>query len=485
MNYLSEASIFSLVRNKFRDVGTVARVAKDALSDNPRRPGPYLGGSLSNYSKDLIMTFPVLCDNTLPPETASMISRANERYIITMLHLLFASEQIQGSGGKDVLKKIHTNIKNSMSIDDYIDACDNIYKKISGIRESTDMYERARRGMSEALKQPPKRYPESSFSAKSLNDYKVLNLGGKIVVKEADPNLPPMTDFAVNGMYNQYTGAVADPDYASTASNVAKIASMQRDEYRKELDQARREREALANKQDIDTQHDIFAKMLVDSDVKKANELAPSLMILNFVTVEKTTSGEEVKVQHPFIAGVKSRLVSVDGMDIVERIASKNKTRLSFMNLIRATTGEIKFLRDFILSIDQAKINAKNAAKKGMAAKMWETLEFRATKNSKRKLKRSGNDASAITTLVINQETANFIKKEYDFDIESPKNAKMIMDSYNLMGIIICDESIEVAKIMYAGNDSFEQQAYSYLEKESNDKSYKKVVNLIGQMNGR
>lgn len=479
MNYLSEASIFSLVRNKFRDVGTVARVAKDTFSDNTRRPGPYLGGSLSNYSKDLIMTFPVLCDNTLPPETASMISRANERYIITMLHLLFASEQIQGSGGKDVLKKIHTNIKNSMSIDDYIDACDNIYKKISGIRESTDMYERARRGMSEALKQPPKRYPESSFSAKSLNDYKVLNLGGKIVVKEADPNLPPMTDYSVVGL--DYD----NDDFVNKAQQISKIASMQRDEYRKELDQARREREALSNKQDIDTQHDIFAKMLVDSDVKKANELAPSLMILNFVTVEKTTSGEEVKVQHPFIAGVKSRLVSVDGMDIVERIASKNKTRLSFMNLIRATTGEIRFLRDFILSIDQAKINAKNAAKKGMAAKMWETLEFRATKNSKRKLKRSGNDASAITTLVINQETANFIKKEYDFDIESPKNAKMIMDSYNLMGIIICDESIEVAKIMYAGNDSFEQQAYSYLEKESNDKSYKKVVNLIGQMNGR
>jgi hypothetical protein len=481
MNYLSEASIFSLIRDKFRDAGTVARVAKDALSDNSRKSGPYLGGSLSNYSKDLIMTFPVLCDNTLPPETASMISRANERYIITMLHLLFASEQIQGSGGKDVLKKIHNNIKNSMSIDDYIDACDSIYKKISGIRESTDMCERARRSMSETLKQPPKRYPESSFSTKSLNDYKVLNLGGKTVVKEADPNLPPMTGYSVSGLEDPYRS----DDSIDRASKISKIASMQRDEYRKGLDQARREREALSNMQDIDTQHDIFAKMLVDSDVKKANELAPSLMILNFVTVEKTNSGEEVKVQHPFIAGVKSRLVSVDGMDIVERIASKNKTRLSFTNLIRATTGEIRFLRDFILSIDQAKINAKNAAKKGMAAKMWDTLEFRATKNNRRKLQRSGNDASAITTLVINQETANFIKKEYDFDIESPKNAKMIMDSYNLLGIIICDESIELAKIMYAGNDSFEQQAYSYLEKESNDKSYKKVVNLIGQMNGR
>ena len=61
----------------------------------------------------------------------------------------------------------------------------------------------------------------------------------------------------------------------------------------------------------------------------------------------------------------------------------------------------------------------------------------------------------------------------------------MIMDAYNFLGIIIADESIEVVKVLYAGNDSWEQQAYSYLEKESNDNSYRKVINLMGKMNGR
>ena len=76
------------------------------------------------------------------------------------------------------------------------------------------------------------------------------------------------------------------------------------------------------------------------------------------------------------------------------------------------------------------------------------------------------------------------MKKEHDFDIENPKNAKMIMDAYNLLALIIADESIEVCKFLYNGNTVFEEQSYNYLERESNDNSYKKVINLIGKMNG-
>ena len=53
------------------------------------------------------------------------------------------------------------------------------------------------------------------------------------------------------------------------------------------------------------------------------------------------------------------------------------------------------------------------------------------------------------------------------------------MDSYNLLGLIICDESINVAKIFYVGNDTYETQAYSFLEKEKSDKGYKEIINLL------
>ena len=225
-----------------------------------------------------------------------------------------------------------------------------------------------------------------------------------------------------------------------------------------------------------------ISRQLLDSDVKKANELQPTLMIIRFNELDPNGV---IYSQKPFVAGVKSRLISVDSEDIIDRISVKNKTKVNFLNFIRATTGEISFVKDFILCLNQNKIDAKNAVKKGEAAKMWKVLENRSSKNFLNKNKRTGNDASAITTLVINQETVNILKKESDFDLEKIKNARNILDAYNLLGIIICDESIEVAKVLYAGNDNWEQQAYSYLEKESNDNSYKKVINLIGKMNGR
>ena len=46
----------------------------------------------------------------------------------------------------------------------------------------------------------------------------------------------------------------------------------------------------------------------------------------------------------------------------------------------------------------------------------------------------------------------------------------------------ICDESIEVAKILYHGNDGFEQNPYSFLNRENdNAKAYKDVINLVNQ----
>jgi hypothetical protein len=71
------------------------------------------------------------------------------------------------------------------------------------------------------------------------------------------------------------------------------------------------------------------------------------------------------------------------------------------------------------------------------------------------------------------------------FDLEKMSNTKMICDAYNLMGIIIADESIEVVKSYYVGNNGYEQIAYSFLEKENKNSDYKKVVNLMSQMNTR
>lgn len=453
---------------------------------------PYLKGSISKYTRDLIMTFPTLCDTSLPADVASMISRANERNIVTMLQLLFSAEQMNGRSGSEVLSLIHKNINVSMDMDDVIDSIDNFIAQNESTKFPTvtdaDLT-RVVREMTQELSKPVHSFPVESLNERSLNDYTVFNNNGRIIVREdkaSDDAYDKIIkqqqvgknaqDFYLNQMKARKTGLEIQDLEDRIQRN--KDQANTDDEERRELAKDREYKRFAMGQQAQQFNADMISKRLLDTDIKKANEMAPTLMIVQFNELDNDNT---IYNKRSFVAGVKSRLIPVDSVDIMERLIVKNKTKINFLNFVRATTGEIKFFSDFLLCIKQAKIDAKNSVKKGPAAKMWKVLENRSSKNVFNSLKKRKNDASAITTLVINQETVNIMKKQYDFDLEVPKNAKMILEAYNLLGIVICDESIQVAKFLYAGNDMFEQQAYSYLEKESNDKSYKNVINLLAK----
>lgn len=474
----------------------------------PEEDEIYLGGSISNKTKQLVMTFPVLCDNTLPPSTASMINRANERNIVTMLQLLFSSISVSGKDGAKVLGQLHKNLSISSSMDDVISGIDDFVNQNSNFTESSPVRDvdirRSVLVMKEQMKGQSKVFPINSFSETSLNDFDITNIHGRMIVSEAikgeryNPHRPSdggNTGYAPssNGEqidYNRELQKRQFDDYEKNrelqnAATRAKVRSDELNAQIKQRDLDNYDQKLVSDQLKTDQirralDYDAVTKQLLDTDVKKANEMVPTLMIVQYNELDKDG---KFAARKPFVAGVKSRLISVDAADIVDRVVVKNKTKVNFLNFIRATTGEIKFFRDFLFCIDQAKIDAKNSVKKGEAAKMWKVLENRSSKNFHNKAKKTGNDASAITTLVINQETVNTIKKNYDFDIERVANAKMLLDAYNLLGIIIADESIEVVKFLYAGNDLYEQQAYSYLNKEQADNSYKKIINLISKMN--
>ena len=80
-------------------------------------------------------------------------------------------------------------------------------------------------------------------------------------------------------------------------------------------------------------------------------------------------------------------------------------------------------------------------------------------------------------------EEVDYIKKTYDIDLSIPAKAQYLMEQYNFMGLVIVDENFEVARFLFDGSNYFEDYAFSTLEKESNDKSYKQVVNLISKIN--
>jgi hypothetical protein len=481
----------------------IVDAAEKVANPSEKGKGHYLGGSISNYTKNLIMTFPCMCDDSLSASTASMISRANERNIVTMLHMLFSSINMTTSKDAiDIIRGIHNNIKTNYTLDDYMDTMDDIMT----YSESVFTKAKEKAIVMEMMKsiREAKSFPISSLEEdSSLMDFEVRGNGNSIMtVREAKKEekekfyphsttrKSPVIDGKptdggdVSSTSQHYTYKSIDPDEEDDTPDDLDYKKKKQDvEYGRQRNNREKEKfsddkkDRMARAQN--DLNNLFTKRLLDSDVRKSNEMQPALMIINYNQVNP--NNQQVVGQFSFVAGVKSRLIPVESQDIMDRIYAKNKTKVNFKNFIRATTGEISFVKDFLLCINQAKIDAKNASKKGLAATMWKTLENRSIKNTWNKIRRSSNDASAITVLVISQETVNALIKYYNIDISKVKTAKEIMDTYNLMGIIIADDSLEIAKFLYAGNDNWDQQAYSFLEKEASGGEYKKMVNLLNK----
>ena len=498
---LNEES-FNDILKQYSDVAT--KVANSIAS---KKNSNYLGGSISKYTKNLVLSFPVLCDNTLSISTIQMISKATEKNIVSMLKMLLSAKSINGDDGREILSRIHMNI--DADIEDIIDAIDRYCEEsgVEGIASDAECRD-AIREMVYQLRTPQKSFPAESLNETSINDYYVRNFNGKYkVIKEDEASYRQAMDNTDMYYYNNRDGSQTPLDLEKNERERRKderesrkderesrkdVYQRQRDEINDnredKRDRYQRERDIKKDKyqsdrdaeKDRNDRNNFFTRQVLDTDFKKANELQPTLLVVNFNSVG--ADGNTVIERKSFIAGVKCRMMGTDAMDIVERLVSKNKTKLSFKNLLRATTGEISFARDFLLAINQQKLNAKNAAKKGNAARMWNVLEKRATANRYNEIRKKSNDASSITTLVVNAETVNYMISAYKFDLNNPKNAKLIMDSYNFLSIVIADDANEYARFIYDGDKEYQEVAYAGLSKQASDKNaYKDMVNLINR----
>ena len=502
---LNEASFFNDILKQYSDVAT-----KAANSIASKKNSNYLGGSISKYTKNLVLSFPVLCDNTLSISTIQMISKATEKNIVSMLKMLLSAKSINGDDGREILSRIHMNI--DADIEDIIDAIDRYCEEsgVEGIASDAECRD-AIREMVYQLRTPQKSFPAESLNETSINDYYVRNFNGKYkVIKEDEASYRQAMNNTDMYYYNNHDGSQTPLDLEKNERErrkdereveknkrdraeeirkdnrdrreeekfgYEKQRDSERDRYQKQRDKYQSDRDAEKDRND---RNNFFTRQVLDTDFKKANELQPTLLVVNFNSVGP--DGKSVIERKSFIAGVKCRMMGTDAMDIVERLVSKNKTKLSFKNLLRATTGEISFARDFLLAINQQKLNAKNAAKKGSAARMWNVLEKRATANRYNEIRKKSNDASSITTLVVNAETVNYMISAYKFDLNNPKNAKLIMDSYNFLSIVIADDANEYARFIYDGDKEYQEIAYAGLSKQASDKNaYKDMVNLINR----
>ena len=216
--------------------------------------------------------------------------------------------------------------------------------------------------------------------------------------------------------------------------------------------------------------------MLMQSDVKKANEMQPTMMLVNFYVNDKD---RDLNVAQQFVCGVKSKLYAVDSNDILNKIITKNVDSDVLLKLVKVSTREISFVKDFLLGLDEARLDALSKSRKGSGSRIFKALERRAIKGKIRRSLRMENSAKAISSLVISAEEAEELKKYENIDVYQPRTIVPIMEKLNLLYFVVVDTTSESVNIITDGETEYETYSFTSLERESGDNNYKKIVNLI------
>ena len=417
-------------------------------------------GSIAKRASNLVLVFPVMVSNSLNIQTAMIVSKAIERKCCSLLQILFSSMQITNADNlQDYIKQFHTNLdlKDHMDLDEFFGVMDSLVDE-EAIIVDKDMYESIKEDMHNI-----NFHLEGELNPHSINDYKVVNnaFGESSIMLERTHTYQAMGDnktISFSGNKVNLGGSTTNNYYAPSGGG------------------GRNDDPLHPGMRD---QNDYFAHQLLDNDIKKANELMPTTMIVNFISRDE---GVNDVIRMSGVIGVKAKLYPVDSMDICNRISSKVKDKNGLFNLVRASTREISFFKDLAFAIDKAKMDAMYMASDSNNAKMFKVLERRAAKNKFSRLIKK-NDASPITSLVISQYEVDYLK-QLNIDMNKSFNARSILEGYNLMDIVVADESMEIAKFLFDDGDGvYEAITFDALEKQANDSTYKKVVNLVSKIN--
>jgi len=447
--------------------------------------------SITRANKDLTMTFPVMASNTVDPASAQLVSRALERKFVTLTQMLLSAISITSSKDAiDHLKNVHSNLDLSslFDVDDYL--------AVSQEATANHIFDAAEiKAVYEAFRQERLHAKPINHLRESLMDDMMdrMRQDPKFNANVADARFNNLSDDDKARAVNLLNTDTATRNRDLTRQNKSltqQLNDIERNEGRMRRNFARTQSQSNRRINDLRQSNDNLqsrlddirnntraglTKLAKDQDYKKANELQPTLLQIQFIS----TNDNNDPITVDAYVGIKTKIYCVDSADIANHIVSKRSYNFSLYNLIKATSGEIEFWRDFVFAIKKAKIDAVSNTHRGSSSKLWKVLERRALASKINRFMSARNDATAITTLMVSAYDVEMLRKMEDIDISDSRVARKLMDDYNLVGIVIVDDSTESAKIIFdTGDDEYEPYTFKTLKRD--DKmDYKQMIQLL------
>lgn len=438
-----------------------------------------MNSNIAKEAKGLTAVFPVLVSESVSVEQAQMIAKAAERKYVTMFQMLFAASQItDAKSAQSYLKKFHNNITSSldlsdMTVDDVIDFANKLDEEVQTTALTNARITEATKAVLEdlAFNENYTKVLAENLNPVSLNNYKVKTVFGDYKATQVSE---------ANDDYYTVEDRSDSTEWEGRDDNNGNVYKQRTNTTTRRTPITARDRAATLKDKNatLKDKADIISKQIVTTDIKKANEATPSLMIINFVT---QADGRDNEIVNTAVIGVKCVIHYVPSSEMMNRMVLKNTDRRGLLNFIRATTGEIQFFRDFLFAIDRAKIDAVAKTNKGSNSRIWKMLEIRANRSKMNATARADNAAcAAITMLVLSKAEVDIIKQSYRLDLSKASNMLSVMKGYNFIGVAVIDEVNEKVDFLYDdGTKNFETISFMSLEREQGAGEYKKMINTL------
>lgn len=373
--------------------------------------------SIAKQASHGVCQFPVITTRSLDYDTSMMISKACERSFSSFLQVVLQMNQVMGSDEqvKDFIARFHTN---SNDVEEMLES----------------VSPRAREIVKQLLEDQSLVF-EDQFESKSLNerynpkDAKVVFSGKYMKESFGSKLITPVAEAKANTDDPKYIGDYVPKD------------------------------------------------LLKDNDVKKANEIVPSLL---HIRVKQATANGVLPID--FIIGVKATLHPVTANDMIFNMTKSITDKGKVFNFLRWTTGELSLVKDLILGLGETKENLKAQYDKKASA-WWNLLRNRKILARLSKWGRS-NPILPNATIVISQEEADYIKANSHFDFLDADNAKKVMNDLGLIQFVIVDPSTEVAHFLIDGQKDFETYTFNSIERENGNsqRQFKEMLKLAGKL---
>lgn len=501
-------------------VDTIVQIAKglsNVATNKVANKSEYSYSSIAKAASKLIAVFPVLTSRTVSFDTARMTSKYIEQ--ISCQFFMFALQQANISNAKDgiaYLRQFHQNLNMGddntdaviAAMQSWIDA----YTK--GTQESTTFADVLNNeALSEAMVDPFMmqsddvkisasdmrelmhamqesaniQFYDTKLNPLSIDDYVVREFAGgdyRVTVSPYILNEAKLDRNKANNSYKenkeQHRHEEKMNEILNDRMKIYQNAQFEKDKQDAENEKQQKEDQKSTSRdndwRDANRMHNNTA-FLKDQDIKKMNDAVPSILIVKFY--QKNDNDGVSGVATEFLIGIKSKVVPITTAEILRRIMNDNKDGQKFLKFMRVITGELK-ASDVLLGLSRITDDVKSYKVKGARGDIWTLLQNRAVAAKEQVRSGKHNDFSAITTVLISQQDADELYREENFDINDPKNAIHFMQSYNLMGFAIADDSNEVLHLLLDnGSKNFEDISYRMLERETQDSTYKKLINLM------